>query len=211
LTFFVFLHLVDDQGVWADRDNPVLMQVPHVDKAAAARLVALGSDKADGEGLEPVETVFDLAAMDAALRQRLLGLPSAKLADVASFCNRFPNIDVSYELRVRSPRFPCMFDVHIRCPALNVLLQLASSGSAVPPGGDVSLGVVLERDAGTEGMTEGAGIGAVHAPLFPRPKAEGWWLVVGEPRSNTILAIKRVTLAQRADLQASSYVLRVAS
>ena len=65
----------------------------------------------------------------------------------------------------------------------------------------MSLSVVLERDASTEGLEEGAGIGAVHAPLYPRPKSEGWWLVVGESSSNSILAVKRVTLAQRADVQ----------
>ena len=65
----------------------------------------------------------------------------------------------------------------------------------------MSLSVTLERDASTEGLEEGAGIGAVHAPLFPRPKAEGWWLVVGEPKANAILALKRVTLAQRANVR----------
>ena len=86
------------QGVWANRDeeHPVLMQVPHMTPAAAAALAALG----EGEG-EAVESVYALAAMDAGLRQRTLGFSSVQLADVAAFCNRYPNVDVTFELEVR--------------------------------------------------------------------------------------------------------------
>ena len=76
-----------------------MMQVPHMTLDAAARLAAVG-----GEGEEGVESVYALAAMDAGLRQRTLGFTSMQLADVAAFCNRYPNIDVTYELEVSSCR-----------------------------------------------------------------------------------------------------------
>lgn len=41
----------------------------------------------------------------------------------------------------------------------------------------------------------------VIAPLFPQKREEGWWVVVGEPKSNTLLSIKRVSLARAARLR----------
>ena len=52
-----------------------------------------------------------------------------------------------------------------------------------------------------EGMDEGAGFGAVHAPRYPKPKTEGWWVVVGDPADNSLKAIKRITLARKARLK----------
>lgn len=80
------------------------MQVPHMTLEAAARLRALGGGgeaEGDGGGEEGgVETVYALAAMDAGLRQRVLGCSAAQLVDVAAFCNRYPSIDVTFELGV---------------------------------------------------------------------------------------------------------------
>ncbi|KAF2482587.1 Sec63 Brl domain-containing protein [Neohortaea acidophila] len=36
----------------------------------------------------------------------------------------------------------------------------------------------------------------VHAPFYPAEKTENWWLVVGEEKTKTLLAIKRVTIAR---------------
>ena len=36
----------------------------------------------------------------------------------------------------------------------------------------------------------------VHAPFYPAPKTENWWIVVGEESTKTLLAIKRVTIAR---------------
>jgi pre-mRNA-splicing helicase BRR2 len=38
----------------------------------------------------------------------------------------------------------------------------------------------------------------VTAPRFPGRKDEGWWLVVGDAKANSLLAIKRVSLAKSA-------------
>ena len=32
----------------------------------------------------------------------------------------------------------------------------------------------------------------MHAPLFPKAKDEGWWLVLGEVDTNDLVALKRV-------------------
>ena len=50
----------------------------------------------------------------------------------------------------------------------------------------------LERDL--EGRTE---VGPVDAPRYPKAKEEGWWLIVGDTKTNLLLAIKRVSLQRR--------------
>ncbi|KAL9617270.1 MAG: hypothetical protein Q9160_007951 [Pyrenula sp. 1 TL-2023] len=37
---------------------------------------------------------------------------------------------------------------------------------------------------------------AVHAPFYPGAKMENWWLVVGEEKSKSLLAVKRVTIGR---------------
>lgn len=63
----------------------------------------------------------------------------------------------------------------------------------------VTLAVSFEREELTEGMDEGAGIGAVHAPYFPVAKSEGWWVVIADPTNNAMLAVKRVSIAKQAE------------
>lgn len=40
--------------------------------------------------------------------------------------------------------------------------------------------------------------GPVIAPYFPSKREEGWWVIIGDPKSNTLLSIKRLTLQQKA-------------
>lgn len=48
-----------------------------------------------------VETVFDIMELEDEDRLRLLQLNETQLADVARFCNRYPNIELSYEVRMK--------------------------------------------------------------------------------------------------------------
>ncbi|KEH28650.1 U5 small nuclear ribonucleoprotein 200 kDa helicase [Medicago truncatula] len=57
---------------------------------------------------------------------------------------------------------------------------------------NVDLYVTLERDI--DGKTK---IGPVDAPRYPKAKEEGWWLVVGDTKTNSLLAIKRVSLQRK--------------
>lgn len=93
------------------------------------------------------------------------------MADIARFCNRFPNIDPSFEV---------------------------SGGGVAAAGETVTVSVELVREASQEGMDEGAGLGAVHAPLFPKPKTESYWLAVADAETNALHAIKRLAVGARA-------------
>jgi len=61
-------------------------------------------------------------------------------------------------------------------------------------GDAVTITCELEREGGEAP-------GAVKAPYYPKRKDEGWWLVVGDPKGNSLLSIKRVSLQARAKVK----------
>lgn len=151
------------QGLW-NKDH-VLKQVPHFSDEIINRCLRY-------KGEEPVESVFDILTIDDDVRNDLLRLPDEKMADVAVFCNNYPNIEVSFE--VQDPE-------------------------DVTSGDPVQIVVELEREIDEEDMSEEdlANLGTVSAPLFPEEKKEAWWIVVGDTSTNTLHALKRVNLLQR--------------
>ncbi|CAK0763687.1 DExH-box ATP-dependent RNA helicase DExH12 [Coccomyxa viridis] len=138
------------QGLW-ERDS-VLLQLPHFTRELAARCKEAGT-----------ESIFDIAEMDEEPRRELLQMSEAQLEDVARVCNRYPDIQLSYQLE---------------------------GGASVPAGEQVTLTAQMEREI--EGDLRPA-----DAPRFPGRKDENWWLVVGDPSSNTLLAIKRQALQKK--------------
>lgn len=147
------------QGMW-ERDS-MLLQLPHFTKELAKRCQ-------ENPG-RSIETVFDLVEMEDAERRELLQMSDVQLLDIAKFCNRFPNIDMEYDV----------LDI-----------------DNVRAGEDITIQVTLARDL--EGRTD---VGSVDAPRYPKAKEEGWWLVVGDTKSNQLLAIKRVSLQRRSKVK----------
>lgn len=45
-----------------------------------------------------VESIFDIMELEDEARNALLQLSDGQMADVARFCNRYPNIELSYEV-----------------------------------------------------------------------------------------------------------------
>ncbi|XP_051139813.1 DExH-box ATP-dependent RNA helicase DExH12-like [Andrographis paniculata] len=113
------------QGMW-ERDS-MLLQLPHFTKELAKRCQ-------ENPG-KSVETVFDLVEMEDEERRELLQMPDSQLMDIARFCNRFPNIDLTYEV----------VDVE-----------------NIAAGEDISVHVSLERDL--EGRTEVGPVDAPRYP-----------------------------------------------
>ena len=150
------------QGLW-NKDN-VLMQIPHFTKEIVGRCEAY-------EGEEPIESVFDILTLDDDVRNDLLRLPDEKMADVAVFCNNYPNIEVAFEV------------------------QDSDDITASDP---VQIAIKLEREVDDEDEedeeVDETQFGKVAAPLFPKEKREGWWIVVGDTKTNSLLSLKRVTL-----------------
>ncbi|KRT82021.1 helicase, partial [Oryctes borbonicus] len=138
------------QAMWSK--DSYLKQLPHFNGDIIKRC----TDKR-------VETVFDIMELEDDDRSKLLQLSDSQMADVARFCNRYPNIEMTYEVLDKD-------QIH--------------SGSSV------QVAVQLEREDEISGP--------VIAPFFPQKREEGWWVVIGDPKSNSLLSIKRLTLQQKA-------------
>lgn len=141
------------QAMWAK--DSYLKQLPHF----SAEIIKRCQEKS-------IETVFDVMEMEDEDRNALLGLSEAQMADVARFCNRYPNIDVEPEVENKD---------------------------GITSGSTINVVVNLERG---DDVT-----GPVIAPLFPQKREEGWWLVIGDPKNNSLISIKRLTLQQKAKVK----------
>merc|ERR1712032_1036620 len=67
------------------------MQVPHFTKEIVERCESY-------QGENPIDSVFDILTLEDDVRNDLLRLPDEKMADVAVFCNNYPNVEVAFEV-----------------------------------------------------------------------------------------------------------------
>jgi pre-mRNA-splicing helicase BRR2 len=70
-----------------------LLQLPHVTRATLERCKAESNASLKGED---VATVFDLMALEDDVRDDVLRLGPSEMADVAAFCNAYPNVELEY-------------------------------------------------------------------------------------------------------------------
>jgi pre-mRNA-splicing helicase BRR2 len=77
------------QGMW-DRDS-VLLQLPHLTKDLARQC--------QENEAKPIESIFDVAEMSGGEMRELLQLSNSQLQDIMEFFKRFPNVDMTYEVR----------------------------------------------------------------------------------------------------------------
>lgn len=73
------------QGLW-NRDSPI-KQLPHINEGILSRCKKYN-----------VETVYDIMTLEDDERDDLLQLEGEQLEEVAEFVNKYPNVDISYEL-----------------------------------------------------------------------------------------------------------------
>lgn len=153
------------QGRWNASKDHVLKQIPHFSDDIIQRCLDYNKDAE-----EPIESVFDILTLEDEVRNDLLRLPDDKMADVAVFCNNYPNIEVSFQ--VEDP-------------------------DSVAAGDPVQISVNLERelDDDDDEEVDRQDVGKVSAPLFPAEKSEAWWIVVGDTSTNTLHTLKRVSFA----------------
>jgi pre-mRNA-splicing helicase BRR2 len=100
-----------------------------------------------------------------------LGLSQAQLAQAANFTNT-KYPDISLEFEVEDKD-----SIHAGEPAY--------------------LKIHIEREVEEDEEFDPT----VHAPFYPAKKTENWWLVVGDEKSKTLLAIKRVTVGRELNLK----------
>jgi pre-mRNA-splicing helicase BRR2 len=142
------------QALWAK--DSYLKQIPHF----GAEIIKKCKEA-------KVESVFDLMELEDDDRNSLLAeLTPTQMSDVARFCNRYPNIELQYEVENKD---------------------------RIKSGSTVNVTVQLERE---DEVT-----GPVIAPFYPLKREEGWWVVIGDPKTNSLLSIKRLTLQQKAKVK----------
>lgn len=96
-----------------------------------------------------------------------LALDKRQLSQVAAFTNnKYPSLEMSF-----TPIEP----------------------ESITAGEPAYLDVRIEREADEDVADEDIDL-TVAAPFFPGRKTDGWWLVVGEEDTNTLLAAKKVTI-----------------
>jgi pre-mRNA-splicing helicase BRR2 len=74
------------QAMWSK--DSYLKQLPHFTQDIVKRCTEKG-----------VETVFDIMELEDEDRSKLLQLTDTQMADVARFCNRYPNIELNFEVQ----------------------------------------------------------------------------------------------------------------
>jgi len=141
------------QAMW-NKDS-YLKQLPHFN----ADIIKRCQEK-------EIESIFDIMNMEDDDRNKLLRLADHQMDDVARFCNRYPNIDMVFEVEDKD---------------------------SIYSGKPVVVMVELEREDDQPGP--------VIAPFFPQKREEGWWLVIGEQKTNSLISIKRLTLQQKAKVR----------
>ncbi|KAI8321181.1 Sec63-domain-containing protein [Martensiomyces pterosporus] len=147
------------QAVWEGRD-PLVKQIPHL--GTEERLRACKELQ--------VESVFDVMDMEDEDRASLLhGLAPKQIGEVAKYVNRYPNIEVEFEIQDEE--------------------EIAAGESVV-------IRLALDREWDDE--EEARSIpGPVVAPFFPYTRGEGWWAVVGDPRTQSLVAVKRISVGKQ--------------
>uniref|UniRef100_A0A8C3QLE2 RNA helicase n=1 Tax=Cyanoderma ruficeps TaxID=181631 RepID=A0A8C3QLE2_9PASS len=134
------------QAMWSK--DSYLKQLPHFTSEHIKRCTDKG-----------VESVFDIMEMEDEERTALLQLPEAHIADVARFCNRYPNIELSYEVGDRDT-------IRSGGPVV-VLVQLEREEEVTGP----VIAPLFPQVHGITGMAQGCPQVSVPVPTLQCPSA----------------------------------------
>ncbi|KAJ5766358.1 uncharacterized protein N7511_003974 [Penicillium nucicola] len=171
------------QSMW-DRDSP-LKQIPHftpevIQVANEYKYVSASSFLGTFTNLRScrINDIFEfMEAMDPSENKdyatlvKRLGLDNKQLAQAAAFTNE-------------------------KYPNIELDFQVEDPDN-ITSGEPSYLKVKIERDLEDDEEPDAT----VHAPFYPTQKMENWWLVVGDEKTKSLLAIKRVTIGRKLELR----------
>lgn len=156
------------QGVW-DSD-PVLMQIPHIDRERATLL----KDKFE------VSDIFAFLEMEDEARNEVLrGLSTEQVMEVANACQLFPNLE---DVEVDHVE-----EIHDEDESSITRLVVKVRRNE-------------EYDENEDGG-KSVKVPQVVAPHFAGRKDEGWWLIVGDEKSNRVFTVKHIALKQESNVK----------
>lgn len=173
------------QAMW-DRDSP-LKQIPHFSPEVVKVANEFGyvyntpyllAELADLCSFTRIRDIFEfMEAMDPSENKnyealiKRLGLDNRQLAQAANFTNN------------KYPNIGLEFDLEDK--------------DAITAGSPAYIKIKIEREVDEEEEPDTT----VHAPFYPQTKMESWWLVVGEEKTKSLLAIKRVTIGRKLEMR----------
>eukprot|EP00442_Polarella_glacialis_P045253 CAMPEP_0115080842 /NCGR_PEP_ID=MMETSP0227-20121206/18912_1 /TAXON_ID=89957 /ORGANISM="Polarella glacialis, Strain CCMP 1383" /LENGTH=666 /DNA_ID=CAMNT_0002468549 /DNA_START=172 /DNA_END=2172 /DNA_ORIENTATION=+ len=126
--------------------------------------------KHTSRGKNSISTLTDFISKDPEQRKGLGDMDPNQLADIEAFCSHVSNVEFKAITEVEDETEICVGDV-------------------------ATVVCTLTR----KNLQEGEAMGPVHAPLYPEPKFEEWWifLVEGSPTNTRIIAFERVRDTER--------------
>jgi pre-mRNA-splicing helicase BRR2 len=171
------------QSMW-DRDSP-LKQIPHFTPeviqvaneykyVSTMRFLRTFTNQTwyrINDIFEFMEAMDPSENKDYATLVKRLGLDNKQLAQAAAFTNE-------------------------KYPNIELDFQVEDPDS-ITSGEPSYLKVKIERDLEEDEEPDTI----VHAPFYPSQKMENWWLVVGDEKTKSLLAIKRVTIGRKLELR----------
>ena len=168
-----------------DRDSP-LKQIPHFSPEVIKAANDAGYDPnpihpnqtPTNTSWDSIKDIFEfMEAMDPAENPnyaslvKRLGLDNKQLAQAAQFTNT-------------------------KYPNIDLEFNLEDEDE-ITAGSPAYVKVKIEREVDEDKELDTT----VHAPFYPPKKMENWWLVVGEEKTKSLLAIKRVTIGKELEMR----------
>jgi translocation protein SEC63 len=121
------------------------------------------------KGKNSASTLTDFISKDPEQRKGLAKMEAQQLADVEAFCSHVSDMEVKADIETEGEKEVVVGDV-------------------------ATITVTLTR----RNLKEGEAMGPAHAPLFPEPKLEEWWLFLVEGAPSTrIIVFERVRDTER--------------
>jgi hypothetical protein len=77
-----------------------------------------------------------------------------------------------------------------RLPVLDINVKLDSKKPYLIPETEYKIKIEIQRLP----RFKGAHDGRIHAPMFPKPQYESWWLVLGDTEADELHALKRISM-----------------
>jgi translocation protein SEC63 len=117
------------------------------------------------KGKTKIATIKEFKELPEEERKGMANFSAAQKKDVANYLDIFPDIDVETKIFVDDDEDDRVFE------------------------GDLcTIQVTITRN----NLAEGEKVGLIHAPLFPFPRKEAWWVIVGQVKEGKIISIEKV-------------------
>ncbi|OLY81668.1 U5 small nuclear ribonucleoprotein 200 kDa helicase [Smittium mucronatum] len=168
------------QAIWIGHDQNT-KQIPYFDLE--------NQDFASKLKRFNIDSVYDVMSMEDEDREILFeGFSPNQVAEIATYANRYPTLGLSATVEPSDP----------------VSLDEASSLVVSRSSEAVSVNINIDRDLDQDDIDEMlekhiTPPGPIIAPFYPFKKDEAWWVVITYPESNSLVAVKRVTISSELE------------